>query len=345
MNRCVYFLAICGFLLCGAITLCREKKQSTPNASIELSVTVVKPVLGSIDEVISATGKTVPREEIQIMTELSGVKVCSIFADVGNNVTKGQKIAVLDGESFFHKFIQIKNNYEKSCAAFIQVDGIKETGAVSRQLVLDKRFDMQIAKSELDEAELNMKRCTIIAHETGMIIERKAAIGKLVSANEPMFRIARNGEIEIEAMIPESVLFQLKVDQHVSVILAGESRSTHGSIRLITPCIDNATRLAAIRIRLQRSDPLPVGLFATVRIILPECTGVLLPKTARQQDDSGDFVWAVNAKNQAERLPVNVLVFGAEQVLVGTISSDIRVVAKAGAFIKEGDRLHVIEDL
>ena len=344
MIKRILFLALGAALLYGAITLFRKESQPSPNATAALSVTVAKPQQGSIAETISATGVTIPREEIQVMTELSGVRVRDVLVNVGDNVKKSQKLAVLDGESLANQLSQLRSNYERAHDAFARVDGIKDTGAVSKQLVMEKYTDMQAAKARLDDAELNLKRSIILAPEAGVIFERKAVIGGLVTDSEPLFRIARRYEIEMEAMVPESVLSALKTNQPVSVMLTGENTPTRGTIRLITPRVNNATRMAAIRIRLQRTNPIPVGLFATARIMQSERKGMLLPKTALQQDSTGDFVWVLSAENKAERLPIKVALFGDEQVMVDAIPPDARVVARAGAFIKEGDRVHVVVD-
>lgn len=75
---------------------------------------------------------------------------------------------------------------------------------------------------KLDDAELNLKRCTLHASEAGVIFERNAVIGGLVNGSAPLFRIARHDEIEMEAMVPESRLATLQVNQPVSVALTGE---------------------------------------------------------------------------------------------------------------------------
>jgi HlyD family secretion protein len=266
------------------------------------------------------------------------------MADVGDIVTKGQKLAVLDGESFANQLDQLRSDYERAADAFSRVDGIKDTGAVSKQLVTEKRTAMQSAKALLDDAELNLRRSTILAPDAGVIFERKATIGGLVSNSEPLFRIARRNEIEMEAKVPESTLFALKVGQPVSIALSGVNIPTQGSIRLIAPLVDNATRMAVIRIKLQSDHPIPVGLFATAKIMQSEREGLLLPKTALQQDSTGDFVWVLNPENKAERLPITVTLYGDEQVMVESVAADARVVARAGAFIKDGDRVNVVED-
>jgi len=275
---------------------------------------------------------------------LSGVKVLEILAEVGSRVKKNQKLAVLDSDSLKNQVAQLKSTYECARDAFLRVDEIKDTGAVSKQLVREKRTDMQVAQAKLDDAELNLKHCTLSAPEAGVIFERNAVIGGLVNGSEPLFRIARHDEIEMEAMVPESHLTALRVNQPVSVFLTGEDSSILGTIRLIAPRVDNAKRMATIRIRLQSTHPIPVGLFATARIQQPGHEGMLLPKTALQQDSVGDFVWILDAENKGERLPVNVILFGDAQVLVDTLPPDSRVIARAGAFVKEGDQVLVVEN-
>lgn len=343
IKRILYF-ALGAALLYGAIELFRKEPLPSPKATATLSVTVVKPRQGSIAETVSATGVTIPREEIQVMTELSGVRVRDVLVDVGDYVKKGRKLAVLDGESFANQLSQLRSDYERALDAFTRLDGIKDTGAVSKQMVVEKRMEMQTAKAKLDDAELNLKRCTILAPEAGVIFERKAMVGGLITGSEPLFRIACRFEIEMEAMVPEAMLSALRPGQPVSVTLTGENTPIEGTIRLVTPRVNNATRMAAIRIRLQHSNPIPVGLFATARIVLSGRTGMLLPKTALQKDSSGTYVWVLSAENKAERLPIKVTLHDNEQVLVSVIPPDARVVARAGVFIKEGDRVQAVED-
>jgi HlyD family secretion protein len=101
--------------------------------------------------------------------------------------------------------------------------------------------------------------------------------------------------------------------------------------------------MAAIRIQLKSTNHIPVGLFAAARIMQNERAGLLLPKTALQQDSTGDFVWTLTPENKAERLPVTVTLHGDEQVMVDGVALDARVVARAGAFIKDGDHVNAVE--
>ena len=335
--------AIFSAALLGAFIFRKAWDTPGPKEATLLSVTVVQPRLGRITETISATGMTIPREEIQIMTELSGVRVRDVLVDVGDSVRKGQKLAVLDGDSLAYQRLPLQSDYERARDAFARVDQIKDSGAVSKQLVLEKRAEMLAAKARLADAELSLKRTAIRAPEAGVVFERKAVIGGLVTASEPLFRIARRQEIDVEALVPESVLSALQPGQSASVTLTGQTAPIEGTIRLITPRVDRATRMAAIRIRLEGTQPVPVGLFAAARIVLSAHEGMLLPKTAIQHDGAGDFVWGVGVGSTVKRWPVDVTLTDENQVLVEVLPFYVRVVARAGAFLREGDRVRAVE--
>jgi HlyD family secretion protein len=327
----------------GGVVWFGKGRHETVQTAVALSVTVVSPKQGTIAQQVSVTGVTIPREEIVVITELSGVRVKEVFADVGDVVKKGEKLALLDGESLSNQLAQMQSDYDRARDEFTRVNAIKNTGAVSRESVTQKRTAMQAAKAKLDDAQLNLKRSTIIAPESGIVFERKASIGALINASEPLFRIAQKGIIELEASVPEADLHTLKIGQDADIRLTGVQESISGKIRLIAPRIDSATRAASIRISLPKNSTAPVGLFANATITTGENQGIILPATAVQQDNDGRFVWKLDESKKATRLPVVITLHENDSVLVEDIPTNILIIARAGAFIKEGDAVNVVE--
>jgi HlyD family secretion protein len=321
-----------------------KDKTNTSATAATLSVTVVSPQPGTISKQLKVTGITVPREEIVVITELSSVRVKEVFADVGDVVEKGQKLAILDGESLVNQLTQLQSNYDRASDEFKRFDAIKNTGAVSRESVTQKLSTLQAAKAKLDDARLNLKRTTIIAPEAGIIFERKASIGALINASEPLYRIAQYGNIEVEVNVPEADLHDLRIGQDSSIHLTGASAPIQGKIRLVAPRIDSETRTANIRISIPKDHSAPVGLFANANITTGKRQGIILPATAIQQDNSGGiFVWKLDSLKKAICLPVTVVLYDKDLVMIEDIPTDISVIARAGAFIKEGDMVNVVE--
>lgn len=343
MIKRIFLIALVVIALYAGLHWFSKDKQGDPSVSTNLSVTVVSPLLGGIVQQLSVTGMTIAREEIVVIAELSGMRVKEVFADVGDFVKKNQKLAVLDGESLRNQLVQLQSDYDRARDEFSRVNAIKDTGAVSRESVMQKRTAMQAAKAKLADAQLNLERSTIVAPEGGIVFERKAALGALISASEPLFRIVRRAEIEIEASVPESDLRYLKIGQPAAIRLSGLPQPIPGKIRLISPRIDVASRTATIRIAFPNDHPAPVGLFANVDIRTTETQGIILPATAIQQDDQGSYVWKLDETNRAIKQPIQITQRNSDSVMIENLPTDISVIARAGSFVKEGDVVNVVE--
>lgn len=98
MFKRILYLALAAALLYGVFTVVKKSCQLAPKATAVLNVTVVEPQPGSMADILSTTGVTVPREEIQVMSELYSVRVSEVLVE-GDSVKKSQRLAVLDGEA------------------------------------------------------------------------------------------------------------------------------------------------------------------------------------------------------------------------------------------------------
>lgn len=344
MNRKLLLLLIiaiagyAGFKLLGG-----KEKSPSIETSEAFAVSVTRPAQQTITQRISATGTLIPREDIAVLTELSGVRVKELFADVGDNVEKGQKLAVLDVESPELQARQLEAEYQKARDEYARIEPIKDSGAVSKVSVAEKRSAMEAAKARMDDAKLAVRRAIITAPQAGIIYERRATLGQLVNANEPLFRIARAGEIEAQIKVTEAEIGRVRLKQPVTLSVTGSTQEWQGTVRLIAPQIDAASRTAAVRVSITGENNLIVGSFVRADILLGDQSGLALPATAIQEDGEGRFVWMLSEENKVARQPVTIVARQDNAVLVEGVATDSRVIAKAGAFVKAGDTVSPVE--
>src|SRR3546814_14709618 len=95
-------------------------------------------------------------------------------------------------------------------------------------------------------------RRDIRAPEAGIVLERSVEPGQVVGqGGSPLFRIAKDGQVEMRALLAEQELSRLKVGLPAEVTPVGQDRSVAGSIWLLSPIVHPQTR--------QRSDERRVG--------------------------------------------------------------------------------------
>jgi RND family efflux transporter MFP subunit len=210
-------------------------------------------------------------------------------------------------------------------------DGLKVAAAEKAQLEAQRR-----------ELEWRLAKAEVRAPAAGIVSRRNARIGGLATGiGEPMFRIIRDGEIELEAELTEASLAKVREGQRaiVSVTGAGERE---GKVRLVSPEVDKATRLGRVRVFLGSDPALRIGSFARGTIATAEGRGLAVPVSAVLYGPSGTSVLlVVDGKVATRAITTGLSASGLVEVHSGLAEGDT-VVARSGTFLRDGDAVRPV---
>ncbi|MCQ0988418.1 efflux RND transporter periplasmic adaptor subunit [Jiella marina] len=215
----------------------------------------------------------------------------------------------------------------------------------ARQGLAVAQADKSARMAERDQWLLRKTKTEIKAPQGGLVLSRNARLGAIVSAGSgSLFEIARDGLIELEAEVSETMLGRLRKGQMVAVDVAGRSKPVEGTVRLISPMVDQATRLGTVRVALPKeAEGLRVGAFARGIIDVAESEGVIVPRTA-VVFEGDDAVVQVVKEGKVERRQVSLgLTTAASVEIRDGVAAGEDVVAVAGAFVRDGDAVTPVE--
>jgi multidrug efflux pump subunit AcrA (membrane-fusion protein) len=181
------------------------------------------------------------------------------------------------------------------------------------------------------------------APAAGLITEVRTVAGAPASPQAgPMFRIAVNNEVELDAEVPAVHMLKLNPGANVR-ISRDDAPDIVGRVRLVSPEIDRATQLGHIRISLANNPTLKVGMFARANIDARRSCGVAIPRTAIDhltvQVVKGNTV-------ETRKVRVGLVSDTSTEILAGLDVGEI-VVADAGSSLHDGDQIKTMfaEDL
>jgi multidrug efflux pump subunit AcrA (membrane-fusion protein) len=181
------------------------------------------------------------------------------------------------------------------------------------------------------------------APAAGLVTEVKTIVGAPASPQAgPMFRIAINNEIELDAEVPAVHVMKLNPGATVR-ISRDDAPDLVGRVRLVSPQIDRTTQLGRVRISLTNNPSLKVGMFARASIDAKRSCGVAVPRTAIDhltvQVVKGNTV-------ETRRVRVGLVSDTSTEILEGLDVGEI-VVADAGSSLHDGDQIKTMfaEDL
>jgi len=217
--------------------------------------------------------------------------------------------------------------------------------AVARQSLESARAQLTLSEARLENVELQLSRTDVKAPVAGKIIARNARLGAIATAaGQPMFVLIRDGALELRADVAEADILRLKEGQPARLRAVGKGEALTGKVRLLEPTIDPVTRLGQARIEVSEPDLLRSGMFVEAEIIVAAREGLAVPMTALGSSADGIAVLRVR-DGLVERVIVKTGIRdGAFVEIIDGLAAGDLVVAKAGAFVRAGDRINPMLD-
>jgi len=199
--------------------------------------------------------------------------------------------------------------------------------------------------AERRELMVRVGRTEVKAPVAGIVSRRTARLGALaMGSSDPLFRIITDGAVDLEAEVPQDSLAKLALGMPASIDLPGDEH-TKGKVRLISSEVDKTTRLGKVRIALAPDANARIGAFASGSVEIGRRVAIGVPAAAVIQSASGSSIAVVNdGKVEVSRVAVGITNGDTIELRDG-LASGQRVVARAAAFLRNGDEVRPVEEI
>lgn len=333
-----------------------EKDQGQNKNQVPL-VTVAVPGQQSVTRTANATGSLDARVDMPVGVLGEGGRVLQVLVQPGDWVRKGQILVVIErsvqAQQLASSAAQVEvaranaklaeNNLERAKAlvgqGFVSKADIDQKTA-TRDAALAQ---LNVAQAQLGQLRASVGRLDIRAPESGLVLTRNVEPGQVVSAGSgTLFRIAKNGEMELLAQLSEDELAALRPGVKAVVTPVGTSAKFVGTVWQVSPVIDPQSRLGIARIALPYNTALRPGGFANAQIDISDMQAAVLPESAVLSDQKGSYVYIVNKAGKVERRDVTTGTVTPNGLAINTgLQGNERVVLFAGGFLNPGEAVKV----
>lgn len=334
--------------------------RSDAPVSAPRSVHVVTVAHNGSGLAASYTGDVRARFESALGFRVPG-KIVDRRVDVGAQVRKGQILARLDpvdmrlsAEAADSQLQAARSDFKQAKADLDRFRELRDKQFIS-EAEFERRqtaYDVARARHEQAQAQLSMSRnqagyAALTADHDGVITVLLAEVGQVVVAGQPVMRLARAGEKEVEIPVPESRLQELQSAVRARISLwAKPDRQYAGAIREISPSADSVTRTYAVRVSILDADSaVQFGMTANVHLDAAAVANtIVLPPTAVFKQGDKAAVWVVDEKSQqVHALPVDVAEYRQDSVIISSGLQEGQRVVRAGVHkLFEGEKVRVL---
>jgi HlyD family secretion protein len=306
-----------------------------------------------VTEFLVEEGDTVKKG--QVLARLSSSTVDISIAQTKASLTRNDAAAAQNR----NQIEQAQISLDRSAADLNRTKKLRSSGVATQETFDQRQAAYDLARAQLDNArlaeevtkadragidaqmadlKLRKARTEIKAPVDGYISRRTVQIGSIASGSkEPMYNIVANGTVKLLAEIPESDLPRVKIGQKASVTVNGMDKPIEGEVKLISPEVNQTTRIGLAHIRIAEGVRIALGAFGRARISLAAGDGVALPLTAVTFGENGPTVQIVmNGKVEVRKVITGLVGTDTIEITDGVKPGET-FVARAGTFVRDGD--------
>jgi multidrug efflux pump subunit AcrA (membrane-fusion protein) len=205
---------------CGSGEGDSKDKAAAAARSASQTVTAATAVLINQPRSVTASGTVSAWEEVPVGAETGGLTAIGVYVEEGTYVRQGQLLVKLNDE-----VLQAQLRQQEAGVASAEANAAREDAALARaeelrgrgflsQASLDSatanqrsaRAQLSAAQAALSETRTRLNQTSIRAPVAGLISSRSVTRGQIVQPGTELFRMVRDGRLELDAEIPEAEL-------------------------------------------------------------------------------------------------------------------------------------------
>jgi cobalt-zinc-cadmium efflux system membrane fusion protein len=328
---------------------------------------VVRPLPAQLD----TTGKVDYQQDrlAHVTPRLAG-RVERVLADLGQAVSRGQTLAVIDSIELGRSVadtLQARAQEELARQNYEREQGLYAERIASEKEMLEAKAAHLEALARLRNAEDTLRLSGVSEEQIGSlalgdpqasllavraplggrIVEKHVTVGELVSPERNMFTVADLAHVWIWIDVYERDLQKVHLEDDVEVeVDAFPGQVFGGKVTYLSDAVEPDTRTARARIEVENPGTrLRPGMFARVRVTDPHqapeddsgASALVVPESAVQRDGDASIVFVTTSPGRFERREVTIArrSGGLVEVRSGLSAADAVVVE--GAFLLKSE--------
>lgn len=291
------------------------EKETAEEKALPVAVLRIEPV--ALDNRIILPGTLQAFEDLMIPIEKAGTLV-DVPVDRGASVTQGQVLCRMDDRIWTKALRQAEINHREASNELKRWEEIHKSGAVSVSDYDLYKTRAETAEIALENARVDLEKCTVHSPLTGFVNERFADRGEYVNEGQQVFQILELDRMKLLVEVPERNIMSLQIGRPLTFnVDALPSVTFTGRIAFIAAKTSGAGNSYTVEAVADNPDGLlKAGMIASVQVDIGRLEGVVAVPLAAIIPDKGEYVVYIHREGAAERRIVRIAEIRGTQVVV-----------------------------
>ena len=240
-----------------------------------------------------------------------GGKLLQRSVEPGQRVAAGQLLAQIDArdyqlaaQSAQAQLSAAQSQRDLAAAEYKRFEALKAQNFISGAELERRETALKAADASLNQAKAQAQAqsnqasyASLSASHAGVVTAVDGEVGQVVSAGQPIVRLAHDGPRDAVFAVSEQMVMGLKLGQAMQATLLSTGQILNGKVRELAASADPVTRTFAVKLSLADSTNLPLGV--TVNVHAGPTVGnaplvIKLPTSALRQEGQSTVVWVLD---------------------------------------------------
>ncbi len=269
----------------------------------------------------------------------SALRIKRILVEVGDNVSKGQKLVELDASSLDQLKLQVENQE----IDFKRIEELYKVGGASEAEYNNAKTQLEVNKKALAN---KLENTVLTSPINGVVSARNYDNGDMYGA-QPILVVEQISPVKMKINVSESRYAQTNKSLPVAVTFdTYGNEEFKGNIDIVYPTINSATHTFPVEIKIANKDrKVRPGMFGHVTVNFGTKSHVVVPDQAVvKQAGAGDYYVYTYADGKVTYNKIEVgRRLGDKYELLSGIAPNSYVVVAGHAGLNNGKEVEVIE--
>jgi len=365
LSMCGVVFFIIGGLGMGFLSSCSKPSEATDShgGKAPAPVSVAKATIKSLPLELTTFGSVEPLVSVSVRSQVTEV-LKEVHFQKGQDITKGQVLFVMDGQTCQAAMDQAKANLERDQAQYTMVakDADSVSNLLKNKAATQDEYDK--AKAAVDSlagtvkadraaiavAQLGLDHCIIKSPLSGRAGNLLVNEGNLVKADDiPLVSIVQVQPIQVSFCLSQDELplvnqYLAKGKLKVSAYLPNRDGTPEvGELTFIENSVDKASGMIQLAATFgNQARRLWPGQYVRVVLTLTQTPCTVVPSEAIQSGRAGSYVYAVTADNKAQFRSVTPgRSWGGLTEIVQGIRADEAIVTDGQMSLAPGSKIEI----
>ena len=319
-----------------------EKPATAEAPKVLRTVAVIEPDFIQHNRIIRISGVTAPDKKTTLATRSAGI-LGELKIQKGDMVKVGDVVLVLDGAEKQSMVETAKALLDQRQKEAENIERLVKNGIAPSTQSDSARSALASARSQLEAAQADIDRLTVVAPFTGVIDQVTVEEGSWLPSGEAVAVLLQLDPVVALGEVSEREIAHVNVGSEADIrLISGEIVA--GTVRHVSLEANAGTRTFPIEVAIANPDnKVPAGMTAEIMIKSAPVSAVKLPRSVVTLDAAGNLgLRILKADNTVGFVPIDLIDDSPGGLVLSGVPQDAKIIVAGQDLVSDGETVKAV---